>query len=288
MTNVQILSDTCCDLTQEQLARFGIRTVPLYVSLGDKTCRDGVDIQPRDLFEYFDRTQQTPKTSAATVGDYIEFFRPFAEARRDAVYIGLSEKMSCTVANARLAAGQLAAEGLPGRVFCVDSMNLSTGIGLMVMRAGELAAEGRTAEEIVAAMDGMAGRVRASFVLDTLVYLHRGGRCSLLASVGASLLSLHPEIAVSNGSMASRAKYRGKTPVAVKKYVQNLLADRANIEDHRVFVTYSPGCDPAIVEAAVSEVRAAGFEEALESTAGSVISSHCGTNCIGFLFVVKA
>lgn len=281
MAKVQILADTCCDLTEQQRDRFGIKTIPLYVSLGEKVYRDGVDVEPGMLFEYFDKTQQTPKTSAATVGDYIEFFKPYADRGTDIVYIGLSEKMSCTMANARMAAEQLSG----AKIFCVDSMNLSTGIGLMVMRAGELAEEGMSAEDIAAEMNSMAGRVRASFILDTLEYLRRGGRCSLLASVGASLLSLHPEIAVADGSMSSRAKYRGKMPVAAKKYVLNLLQGYDNMEKHRVFVTYSKGCDPEIVNAAVTEVKAAGFDEVLQSEAGSVICSHCGTNCIGFLFV---
>ncbi|MBR4941544.1 MAG: DegV family EDD domain-containing protein, partial [Clostridia bacterium] len=197
---------------------------------------------------------------------------------------GLSEKMSCTMANARMAAEQFE----NAKIFCVDSMNLSTGIGLMVIRAAEMAAEGVSAEDIVSALEEMRTRVRASFVLDTLEYLHRGGRCSLLASVGASLLSLHPEIAVSDGGMASRAKYRGKMPIAAKKYAANLLLARENIEDKRVFVTYTVGTAPEIIDAVLGEVKAAGFEEVLQSTAGSVISSHCGRNCIGFLFVDKA
>ena len=284
MAKVQILADTCCDLTKEQKEKFGIFTVPLYVSLGEKMYRDGVDVFPQMLFDYFNETQQTPKTSATTVGDYMDFFKPFADEGKDIVYIGLSEKMSCTMANAKMAAEQM--EG--AKIYCVDSMNLSTGIGLLVLRAAEMAQAGASAEEIVSAVEEMRTRVRASFVLDTLEYLRRGGRCSLLAAVGASILSLHPEIAVSDGSMASRNKYRGKMAIAAKKYAANLLLARDNIEDKRVFVTYTAGCAREIVDAVVGEVRAAGFEEVLQSEAGSVISSHCGTNCIGFLFVDKA
>ncbi|MBR6771899.1 MAG: DegV family protein [Clostridia bacterium] len=284
MAKVQILADTCCDLTKAQREEFGVFTVPLYVSLGEKVYRDGVDVEPRMLFDYFAETQQTPKTSATTVGDYIDFFKPFADEGKDIVYIGLSEKMSCTMANARLAAEQI--ENV--KIFCVDSMNLSTGIGLLVLHAAEMAESGASAEEIVASLEEMRTRVRASFVLDTLEYLHRGGRCSLLAAVGASILSLHPEIAVSDGSMASRSKYRGKMAIAAKKYAANLLLNRENIESKRVFVTYTVGCAKEIVDAVVGEVEAAGFDEVLQSEAGSVISSHCGTNCIGFLFVEKA
>lgn len=283
MAKVQILADTCCDLTKTQREKYGIFTVPLYVSLGEKMYRDGVDVEPQMLFDYFNETQQTPKTSATTVGDYMEFFKPFVEAGKDIVYIGLSEKMSCTMANARMAAEQFE----NAKIFCIDSMNLSTGIGLLVLHAAEMAEAGAGAEEIVASLEEMRTRVRASFVLDTLEYLHRGGRCSLLAAVGASILSLHPEIAVSEGSMASRNKYRGKMALAAKKYAANLLLGRDNIEDKRVFVTYTTGTAKEIVDAVVEEVSAAGFEEVLQSEAGSVISSHCGKNCIGFLFVDK-
>ncbi|MBE6938632.1 MAG: DegV family protein [Ruminococcaceae bacterium] len=283
MAKVQILADTCCDLTSELKDQFGVATVPLYVVLGEKMYRDGVDVEPRMLYKYFEETQQTPKTSATTVGDYMDFFRPYVEAGKDIVYIGLSEKMSCTMANARMAAEQFE----DAKIFCVDSMNLSTGIGLLVLHAADMAAEGATAEEIVASLEELRHRVRASFVLDTLEYLHRGGRCSLLAMMGASLLSLHPEIAVTDGSMASRNKYRGKMAVAARKYAANLAANRENIEKKRVFVTYTKDTDPEIVDAVVEEVKAAGFETILQTNAGSVISSHCGKNCIGFLFVEK-
>ncbi|MBQ1224120.1 MAG: DegV family EDD domain-containing protein, partial [Oscillospiraceae bacterium] len=180
MAKVQILADTCCDLTKEQREKYGIFTVPLYVSLGEKMYRDGVDVEPQMLFDYFSETQQTPKTSATTVGDYMDFFKPFVDDGKDIVYIGLSEKMSCTMANARMAAEQFE----DAKIFCVDSMNLSTGIGLLVIHAAEMAQSGASAEEIVASLEEIRSRVRASFVLDTLEYLHRGGRCSLLAAVG--------------------------------------------------------------------------------------------------------
>ncbi len=284
MAKVQILADTCCDLTPQLKEQFNVKTVPLYVLLGDSMYQDGVDIDPQMIYDHFEKTQQTPKTSATTVGDYMDFFKPFADEGKDMVYISLSSKMSCTLANARLAAEQL--EG--AKIFCVDSMNLSTGIGLLVLHAAEMAESGASAEEIVASLEEMRPRVRASFVLDTLEYLHRGGRCSLLASVGASLLSLHPEIAVTDGSMASRAKYRGKMAMAAKKYAANLLLNADNIEKKRVFVTYTRDTAPEIVDAVVGEVKAAGFETVIQTNAGSVITSHCGKNCIGFLFVEKA
>ncbi|MBR5519970.1 MAG: DegV family protein [Clostridia bacterium] len=284
MNRIKIVADSCCDLNPEQIAKHDISILPLYVALGDTFYRDGVDVTPSDIYAYFEQTAQTPKTSAANAADFADFFKPFAEEGCDIIYIGIGLGFSCTVTNSRLAAEEF--ENV--RIACIDSKNLSTGIGLLVLRAAELREEGKSFDEIVAEIEVLTDYSRASFILERLEYLHRGGRCSLLAAVGASMLSIKPEIAVRNGAMGNRSKFRGSMVSCARKYVDSLLANRDQIDPRRAFVTYTCETDPEIVAAVRETAEAAGlFEEIVESNAGSVITSHCGRNTIGLLFLDK-
>lgn len=278
------MADTCCDLSKPLLDRYNIRTVPLYVVIDGKPYRDGLDITPQKIYERFNATGRTPSTSATNVADYLDFFRPYAESGTPVVYIGLSEKMSSTVENARQAAAQF-----PGaEIFCIDSKNLSTGIGLLVIKAAEMAEAGMAAIDIAREIKRLADLSRASFVLERLEYLRAGGRCSSLAALGASLLSIRPEIAVRDGSMSNRSKFIGSIESVARKYARNLLLGKDNIDPARCFVTYTEDTDSAIVAAVAEEAANAGcFREILQTNAGCVITSHCGRNCIGLLFIDK-
>ncbi len=281
---IKILSDSCCDLSKDLLERYEIDIMPLYVILGDKTYRDGVDVSPQMLYEYFEKTNETPKTAACNIVDFEEFFGKYA-AEYDIIYMGIGAAMSCTLQNARIAA-----QSFPeSRIFCVDSANLSTGIGLSLIRAAEMVQTGMDAADIVKELEALVPRVRSSFVLERLEYLHRGGRCSLLALLGAQMLNIKPEIAVKDGAMYNRSKIRGSIALAAHKYASALMAGKDNIEADHAFVTYTQDSDPDVVEAVYEAATASGhFKNVYKTNAGCVITSHCGRNCIGLLYIEKA
>lgn len=284
MGKIKILADSCCDLTPEQVRQHDITIIPLYVMLGDKVYRDRVDIQPQMIYEHFRKTGTTPKTSAANVQDYLDVFRPFVEAGDELIYIGISLGFSCTVTNARLAA----AEFPDAKIACIDSKNLSTGIGLLVLRAAEMAEAGLPFEEVVSKTETLTDYTRASFILEKLDYLRAGGRCSLLAAVGAQMLSIKPEIAVRGGLMSNRSKFRGSMTACGVKYASGLLENINQIDKRRAFVTYTEDTDPEIVDSVCQTALAANyFDEVVQSHAGCVVTSHCGRNTIGLLFIDK-
>ncbi len=279
---VKIISDSTCDLSPELVQKYNIGIIPLYVNLGNKEYKDGVDIDPDELYKWSDATGETPKTAAPSVSDILKFLDMSSED--EYVIFTISSSMSASFNNCRLAAET--AE-MTDRVFIVDSANLSTGIGLQVLRACELAAEGKTGAQIVAEIEKIKGKVRASFVIDTLTYLHRGGRCSGLAAFFGSALKLHPRISVDDGAMHPEKKYRGKMDKVVMDYVTDMEEALKNADSKRVFITHST-CDPEIVEAVRSYLESLGlFEEIIETHAGGVISSHCGPGTLGVLFISK-
>lgn len=276
-----ITSDSTTDLSAELKERYNISTLPLGVTLGDKTFLDGVDITPDDIYAHHEKTGELPKTSAANLGDCIDFFKPFADANKTVIHFTISSEMSSTFNNARMAAQEF------DNIYVIDSKNLSTGGGLLVIAAAEMAAKGLPAEEIVSKIEELIACVDASFIIDNLDYLHKGGRCSALAVLGANLLKLKPCIEVKNGSMGVGKKYRGKFSDVLKTYVEERIGDANDIDLDRVFVTHA-GCDMDIVNAVVEQVKAAApFKEVFLTRAGCTISSHCGANTLGVLFIRK-
>jgi DegV family protein with EDD domain len=280
--NIIISSDSTCDLSAELKERYNVSIIPLGVTLGDKTYFDGVDIKPDDIYAHHDKTGELPKTTAANVGDCIDYFKPFVDAGKTVIHISLSAEFSSTYNNACLAASEFE------NVYIVDSRNLSTGNGLLVIAAAEMAQSGMEATEIVKKLNDLALCVDASFVIDKLDYLHKGGRCSALAMLGANVLKLKPCIEVKNGKMGVGKKYRGKYGAVLKEYVAERLANIDNIDLDRVFVTHA-GVDMEIVNAVVEQVKAtAPFKEVFMTRAGCTISSHCGADTLGVLFVRKS
>ena len=280
--NIIISSDSTCDLSAELRERYNVSIIPLGVTLGDKTYFDGIDINPDDIYAHHDKTGELPKTTAANVGDCIDYFKPFADAGKTVIHIALSAEFSSTYNNACLAASEFE------NIYIVDSRNLSTGNGLLVIAAAEMAQSGMEATEIVKKLNQMALCVDASFVIDKLDYLHKGGRCSALAMLGANVLKLKPCIEVKNGKMGVGKKYRGKYGAVLKEYVAERLANIEDIDLDRVFVTHA-GVDTEIVNAVVEQVKAtAPFKEVFMTRAGCTISSHCGADTLGVLFVRKS
>ena len=281
---VKIISDSTCDLSQELVEKYGIDILPLHILLGDAEYRDGKDISPDSIFAWADENRATPKTSAPSLEDAVTLLRPYVEEGREVICFSISGSMSTSGNVMRLAAEELDASAL---VTVIDSENLSTGIGLLVIEAAILAEQGHSAAEITAAIQDIIPKVRASFVVDTLVYLWRGGRCNAVAALAGSALKLHPKIVVENGAMHATKKYRGKINAAIMSYVKDLETDLKAARTDRVFITHS-GCSREVVE----EVRAYlnslhVFREIHETRAGGVISSHCGPGTLGVLFIAN-
>ena len=284
MKKVRIVADSTCDLSAELVEKYGITIVPLCIVLDGKSYFDGLEITPDEIYAWSDEHKTTPKTAAISFDKTLEAFQPFIDAGEDVLFFGISEQMSSTCNVARLVAEQAEYE----RIFVIDSQNLSTGIGLQVLRAAELAEAGMSAEEIVADIESKRGLVRASFVVDTLTFLARGGRCSAITALMANTLKLHPQILVKEGKMGVGKKFRGKTAVAIEAYVDDLLPALRSAETKRVFITHS-GCTDEVIASVKAKLEALGiFEEILLTRAGGVISSHCGPSTLGVLFYEKA
>lgn len=274
-----IASDSTCDLSPELIQAYGIHIIPLGVTLGEKQYTDGVDIDPDFIYAHYEKTGELPKTSAVNLVDFEDYLARETAEGNGVVLFTISSDMSSTCNNARLAA-----EGFEN-VYVVDSHNLSTGGGLLVVTAAEMAAEGKSAAEIAEACTALAACVDASFIIDSLEFLHKGGRCSALAAFGANMLSLKPCILVQNGKMGVGKKYRGKFGAVLPKYVADRLGDGSDVKSGHIFVTHA-GCEPGIIDACVEAVKAIIPEANVHITrAGCTISSHCGRNTLGVLFI---
>ncbi|WP_027430174.1 DegV family protein [Lachnospira multipara] len=279
---IKIISDSTCDLSEELLNKYDIDILPLHVVMGDKEYIDGVNISPDEIYVWSDEHKETPKTSAVGIGEAINLFRKYIDAGEEIIAFAISEDMSTTANVMRIAAEELEKED---KIHVIDSMNLSTGVGHLVVEAAIMAKNGESAETIVNEIEKMRHRVRASFVIDTLVYLQRGGRCSSVAAIAGGLLKLHPKIIVENGKMIASKKYRGSIDSAILKYVADLEEELAKAKKDRVFITHS-GCDKELIAKVREKLEALNrFDEILVTRAGSVISSHCGPGTLGVLFM---
>ena len=277
-----ITSDSTTDLSTELRERYNISLIPLIINLDDKAYRDGIDINPDGIYEHHSKTGKLPKTAAPNVEDYINFFKQFTDAGKKIIHFTISSDMSSSYNNARSAAEEV------GNVFVIDTMNLSTGGGLLVLAAADMLNSGLSAEETVEKTKALVPCVDASFVIDSLEYLYKGGRCSALAMFGANLLKLKPCIQVKNGKMDVAKKYRGKYPEVLKEYISERTADYSDIILDRVFITHA-GCDPELVDEIVEQVKASvPFKEVFMTRAGCTVSSHCGADTLGILFIRKS
>ena len=279
---VKILADSTCDLSQELIQKHNITILPLHVVLGEKDYRDGVDITVDEIYAWADANNATPKTAAPSPEEAMEAIRPLLEDGSDVICFSISGSMSASLSVMKIAADSLDASD---RIYCIDSENLSTGIGLLIIEAAMMAKDGRSAREIVARIEALRSQVRSSFVVDTLTYLHRGGRCSGVATMAGGMLKLHPRIAVSGGKMDAGKKYRGKMEKVVLDYVKDMEAELLAAKSNRVFITHS-GCSEKLLDDVYWYLESLNiFEEILITRAGSVISSHCGPGTLGVLYI---
>lgn len=279
MANIQVTCDSTSDLTRQLYQQYHIDMLPLGVSMGDDFRRDCVDVSAQELYDYAQKSNQLPKTSAVSIGDYLDCFQKYVDQGAQVIHVSLSGEISSSYQNACIAAQTV------GNVFVVDSRSLSTGSGQLAMLAVELANADYTAGEIAEALEEMKNRIDVSFVLETLEYLHKGGRCSGLAAFGANVLKIHPEIMVKDGTMHVGKKFRGDMEKSILAYVRSHLEGQKNIQPDRLFVTHSgvPGEIVSKVIALAGELQP--FEQIIETRAGSTISSHCGPGCLGLAFL---
>ncbi|MFU0828001.1 MAG: DegV family protein [Lachnoclostridium sp.] len=284
MGMIKILADSTCDLSEELLKKYDITLIPLCVTMGDMTYQDGVNITPEDIYEWSEKENSTPKTAAPVLNDVIDILKPYTDQNMEIIFFGISEEMSSTCNVLRLAADFLEYD----KIHIINSKNLSTGIGLQILKAATMAKEGINAGEIVEYItNSMQERVKASFVVDTLTYLHRGGRCSSVAALIGNAFHLKPMIIVKNGKMGVGKKYRGSTKKVLLNYVNDLKPELLEADNERVFLTHS-GCDKEIVNMLYEFLKELNiFREILVTRAGSVISSHCGPQTLGVLYVSK-
>ena len=283
MKDIVITSDSTCDLSADLIAANDIRIMPLSVMLGGKTFRDGVNIAPADIFRYVDETGELPKTAAPSVEEYENFFRPFTDAGKTVIHFNISSKASGSHGFALAAAQKIGGD----RVYVVDSHALSTGQGLLVLKACDLRREGGAAAQIYQTILSLRGKVNTSFIPDTLLYLYKGGRCSTLSYYGAKVLSIRPMIDMKEGQLYPKKKYIGKMARCIRSYINDLAAAYPDYDKTRCFVTHS-NADPELVELAKGMVRELfDFDVILETVAGSIVTSHCGRNTLGVLFISK-
>lgn len=276
---IKITSDSTCDLSAELLEKYNISILPLAVTLGDTVHHDSVDICPQDIFDHVAAVGQLPVTAAVNIVEYMEFFEPFAKEYDAVIHINIGSGFSSCHQNANLAAAEF------DNVYAVDSANLTTGQGFLVIAAAEAAARGESLETILATLEDLKPRVDTSFVVDKLDYLAKGGRCSSATALGANLLNLKPCILLADGKMTVGKKYRGQWAKVLPGYAKDRLAGK-DIDKSRVFITYTSST-PEILAELRSILKEEGFQEILETVAGCTVTSHCGPNTLGVLFVRK-
>lgn len=283
MNNIKIVADSTCDLSPELLEKYDISIIPLCIIMGEKSYYDKVEVTTEEIFEWADKNRTTPKTAAVTFEKAEEILKPFLDAGREIIFFGISTQMSTTCNVIRMI-GENIEESNPAEIHVIDSMNLSTGIGLQVLYAARLAEEGKSAAEIVALVEERRKDVRASFVVDTLTYLARGGRCSSVTALLANTLKLKPEIVVTDGAMNVAKKYRGSLKSVILKYAKDLEPQLLHADKSCVFITHS-GCSSDITEAVREYLESLHhFDTVYITRAGGVISSHCGPGTLGVLF----
>ena len=278
---VVITADSTCDLSQELKDRYQIHIIPLTILLGGESYLDGVEFSTEDIYTRYRSDGTLPKTSAPSIQQFIDFFTPFLEAGCEEVHLDISSELSVTFSNARLAAMEL--EG----VYPVDSRMLSTGVGLLCLEGASCRDKGMSAAEIAAHLESLTDKVDTSFVLDTLEFMWKGGRCSGVAALGANLLHLKPGLEMKDGKLGVYKKYRGGIQSVYRQYVKERLANK-DIRPEHVFITDSGEVPQETLEELAAIVHEAVPGAQVHNTkAGCTVTSHCGPKTLGVLFLRK-
>lgn len=277
---IEIIADSTCDMTQEELERYHVHLLPLHILLGDDEYRDGPGFDMQKMYAWADAHQSTPKTSAPSLEDMIALLEPILARGGEVIGLPIAAPLSSSGNVMRVAAESL---GAADRVHVVDTKTLSYGIGIMAMKASEMADAGASVDEIIATLESMAERVHVSFVVDTLTYLYRGGRCSGVAALAGNVLRIHPRIAViDDGSLAPDHKYRGKLHHVIDAYMDDIMPHLENADPEYVAIVYSAGLDQKILDGVRQRVEEMHrFKKIIVGQAGGVITSHCGPGTFG-------
>lgn len=280
MNHIKFTADSTIDITEELKGKLAVAIMPLTVTLGEKNFHDGVNVTPQDIYSYVARTKVLPKTAARSPEEFKSFFEENLKGADAVIHFNISSEISASNQNATIAARELK------NVYVIDSRQLSTGTAVLMFYADRMRADGKTARDIVDACNNIKNCIQTSFVVDTLDYLHKGGRCSGVALLGANLLGLHPFIKMRDGKLGVGKKYKGRSMQKVFiNYIDDLAEAFPEHDDNIAFVTHS-GCTPEIVESVKAEVaRKFRFKEVYETVAGSTITSHCGQGTLGLLFL---
>ncbi len=277
---IEIIADSTCDLTQEELDRYGIHLLPLHILMGEEEYKDGPDFDMQIMYNWADAHQSTPKTSAPSLEDMMDILKPILERGNECICLSIAATLSSSGNVMRIAAENL---GAADRVHVLDTKTLSYGIGIMAMKAAEMAQNGAGVKAFIAVLDSMAKRVHVRFVVDALTYLYRGGRCSGVAALAGNVLRIHPRIAVTDdGSLAPDHKYRGKWSHVIDAYMDDIMPLLEAADPERVAIVHSGGIDPAIIDGVRARVEAMNrFKKIIMGRAGGVICSHCGPGTFG-------
>lgn len=274
---IAISTESTCDLSQEMLDKRNIHSLAYTVILGDDMVTDNAEL-PARIFKYVEETKELPKTSAINEMQYKEYFENLLKDNDAVVHLSLSSGLTSSTSHAQTAAEKLK------NVYVIDSKSLSTGLGLLVLYAADLADAGEEPEAIVKKVEERIPYVQASFVVERLDYLYKGGRCSALSLFGANLLKIRPQIVVADGKMKPAKKYRGKMEKVIENYCKDTLEEFNNADKSRGFVTYTTAT-PEMIENARKALEEAGFKEIYETQAGGTITSHCGEHVLGILYI---
>ena len=284
MKKVILCSDRTCDLNEELIKATGVHLVPYHITLDGKEYSDNVDITTEDIYKAYWDKKILPKTSALNIGDLTDFWKPFIDDGCEVVHINLGSAITSTYRNCLLAAGDL------NGVYVVDSQNLSTGSGHLVLEAARMIDEGMCAADIAKALNELAPTVHSSFVLDTLEFMAAGGRCSTVAALGANLLKLKPSVIVDSsagGAMKVAKKYRGDFAKVLPQYVKDMLGAYDNIRTDKIFITFT-AVEQRYIDIVTQTVKETlDFDKIYYTEASCTIGCHCGPNCIGILFMTE-
>ena len=275
---IAITSDSTIDLSKELLQEFDIKILPLQFTLGDNVYRDG-DLTNEQIFEHVNNGGALPKTSAENAEGFKAFFSEILKEYDAIIHFDISSGISSTFNNA-----YLASQEFDGKVEVIDSKNLSTGIALLAIYARKLTKKESDIKIIAEKVRGRVPFVQTSFVVERLDYLHKGGRCSSVALLGANILKIRPQIILKDGKMGSHKKFRGPMPMVVSKYCKETLEEFNNPDKSVIFLTYS-SATPEMIKAAHDVIDGLGFKNVYETTAGGIVSSHCGENTLGILYI---
>ena len=276
---VMITADSTCDLSEELLSRYKVKILPLTILLGEESFLDGAHYTPADMYRRYRADGTLPKTAAPSLQQITDFFTPFLNEGYEIVHLDISSDLSSTCSNARIVASEL--EG----VYVVDSRMLSTGVGLLVIEGAECRDKGMSAADIAQHLTALTDKVDTSFVLDTLEFMWKGGRCSGVAALGANLLKLKPALEMKDGKLGVYKKYRGNINSVYRQYITERLSGK-KVRPGHVFITESGEIEQSVIDELEALVRELiPVQEIHHTIAGCTVSSHCGPKTLGVLFI---